>query len=302
MTRHCLSTWTLACLLTAALPANGTECRLTRVMDFPHKEIGSIPVYQHEPTGAVLFASIMHVNPDGAPDAYHPDDVGTVHLCNGMRVNSTCNQDRPWIANCMADYRKAKAEGFSGKTQICFFAMATRDGVPVIQGKNDPNPGYFVSLTRFQQPGQDRLHPDGQVNSNVVPFAVIPGTWHSRGVPGPELGDVGIAFRRSNGAVSGFAVADTGPANKLGEGSVALLQALGHDPFVMRYGKRRAFSGIGFLRNTSSRRIPDVVYAIFPNTAEPGSPISADGIKAKERALLESLGGIEGIQACAAKL
>lgn len=302
MSRLCLCPWTLACMLTAVLPANGADCRLTKVMDFPHNEIGNIPVYRHEPTGAILFTSIMHVNPDGAPDAYHPDDIGTVHLCNGMRVNSTCSQNRPWKADCMADYRKAKAEGFSGSTPICFFAMATRDGVPIIQGDSDPNPGYFVSLTHLQQPGQDRLRPSGQVNSNVVPFAVIPGTWHSRGVPGPRLGDGGIAYRRSNGAVSGFAIVDTGPANKLGEGSVALLQALGHDPFVMRYGKRRAFSGIGLHRNPGYGRTPDVLYAIFPNTGERGSPISAEGVKANERVLLDSLGGIEGIQACAAKL
>ena len=192
----------LICVATAPSIAQPPQCPLSKIMDFKHEEIGHIPIYRHEPSGAIIFSSIMHVNPDGAPDAYHPDDHGTVHICNGIRVRSTCSQKKPWIAECMADYRRAKAEDFSGQTPICFFAMATRRGIPIIQDSSDPRPGYFVSTTRLKQPGQDPLRPAGQVDSNTVPFAVIPGAWVGQQEPGIQLGDVGVAYRRSNDATS----------------------------------------------------------------------------------------------------
>jgi hypothetical protein len=281
--------------------AVAAECRLGKLDDFPHKEIGKVPLYRHQPSGAVVFSSIMHVNPDGAPDAYHPDDIGTVHICNGIRVRSTCAQDKPWISDCMADYRKARSEEFSGKTPVCFFAMATRDGVPLVQGNDDPKPGYFISTTHLKQPGEDVRRPAGQIDSNVIPFAVIPKTWLGKSEPGPRIGDMGIAYRRSTGAVSGFVIADSGPENKIGEGSIALLQALGRDPFIMRKGKRRAFSGIGFHAEGKQRK-PDVVYVMFPGTAETGLTVTQDRVRARTAALLETLGGVPGLQACAAKL
>jgi len=68
-------------------------------------------------------------------------------------------------------------------------------GVPLIQGENDPKPGYFVSTTALKQPGRDARTPQAQLDSNTVPFAVIPGRWklvagearrlaHRDGLPG----------------------------------------------------------------------------------------------------------------------
>lgn len=281
-----------------AMWANGyaTECNVTEVLKFQHAEIGQISVFQEQTTKAILFESIMQVNPDGAPDAYHPDDIGTVFLCNGLKVGRTCNQVGGWKAECMAGYRQAKAEGFSGKTPICFFAMATdpKDGRPVIQNQDDPRPGYFVSTTSLHQPGGDVLRPSGQVDSNEVPFAVIPGSWQGVGAfAGPKLGDYGVAYRKSNGKFASFVVADTGPASKLGEGSVALVKALGHDPFVTRYGKRRAFSGIGGR---------DVVYVIFPGTANPLDRLNPENIEKRARELLLKMGGEDGVRGCESQL
>jgi len=198
----------------------------------------------------------MQVNTGGAPDSYHPDDIGITHICNGVSVGPGCT----WKANCLPEFRRARAEGFRGPTKVCFFAMATgADGVPLIQGEGDPKPGYFVSTTALQQPGQPARTPAAQVDSNTVPFAVIPGNWQSSGRPGPRLGDFGVAYRRSTGQLAYFVIGDTGPRNKLGEGSIALHQALGNDPFVMRYGVRRARQGIGGR---------DVVYLMFPGSAQ----------------------------------
>jgi hypothetical protein len=162
-------------------------------------------------------------------------------------------------------------------------------GVPVLQGSTDPKPGYYVSTTALHQPGADPRTPDAQLDSNTVPFAVIPSTWQRSGDPGPKLGDVGVAYRRSNGKLAYFVVGDIGPRNKLGEGSVALHQALGNDPFVDRFGKRRAYKGIGGR---------DVLYLLFPDSARPGERLDATSIERVARPLLDRFGGIDRLKTC----
>lgn len=232
----------------------------------------------------------MQVNTDGAPDSYHPDDIGITHICNGVSLGRSCT----WKPNCLPDFRQAKVERFRGPTKICFFAMVTdSQGVPIIQGDADPKPGYFVSTTALHQPGENLRTPQAQLDSNTTPFAVIPGTWERSGKPGPKLGDFGVAYRRSNGKSAFFVVGDTGPRNKLGEGSIALHQALGNDPFMMRFGVRRARKGIGGR---------DVVYLLFPGSAQPGQKLDAAVIDRLAGTQLQTFGGIERLKECAETL
>lgn len=263
------------------------ECALTKELIFHHAEIGTVQIFRDADSRAIAFASQMQVNTDGAPDSYHPDDIGITHICNGVSVGPTC----AWKASCLPEFRQAKAEHFRGQTKICFFAMATdANGLPILQGDADPMPGYFVSTTALHQPGENVRTPQAQLDSNAVPFAVIPGTWQATGKPGPKLGDFGVAYRRSNGKTALFVVGDIGPRNKLGEGSVALHKALGNDPFMQRFGVRRARKGIG------SR---DVVYVMFPGTAQSGQKLSEASIDQFAGAQLQAFGGIKHVKECA---
>jgi hypothetical protein len=277
----------LGCLCSFAVQA---ACTLTGEQSFQHAEIGIVKTFRDTPTRAVAFASQMQVNTDGAPDSYHPDDIGITHICNAVSVGPS----RTWKAQCLPEFRQADAEGFRGPTRICFFAMATdASGAPLIQGTTDPKPGYFVSTTSLKQPGQSSRTPQAQLDSNTVPFAVIPTTWQRSGQPGPRLGDFGVAYRRSNGKLAYFVIGDTGPRNKLGEGSVALHQALGNAPFVTRNGVRRALKRIGGR---------DVLYLLFPSSAQTGERLDAASIERMARPLLERFGGVERLQACAPAL
>lgn len=274
-------------LLWLVSTAAGAQCPLTQESTFAHAEIGPVKIFRDVSSSALTFASQMQVNTDGAPDSYHPDDIGITHICNGVSVGSSCT----WKAQCLPEFRQANAEGFRGPTKICFFAMVTgADGVPIIQGATDPKPGYFVSTTALHQPGENVRTPQAQLDSNTVPFAVIPGNWQRSGEPGPKLGDFGVAYRRSNGKLAYFVIGDTGPRNKLGEGSVALHQALGNDPFMMRFGVRRARKGIGGR---------DVIYLLFPNSAQSGQRLDASSIERLASPLLERFGGIERLKTCA---
>lgn len=278
----------VAVLLSAA--GTSAQCPLTQESTFAHAEIGPVKIFRDAQTQAIAFASQMQVNTDGAPDSYHPDDIGITHICNGVSIGSACT----WKPQCLPEFRQAKAEGFKGPQKICFFAMVTdARGVPIIQGPGDPKPGYFVSTTALHQPGASVQTPQAQLDSNTVPFAVIPGSWQTSKKPGPQLGDVGVAYRRSTGQTAFFVIGDTGPRNKLGEGSIALHQALGNDPFVMRFGVRRARQGI---------RGRDVVYLLFPKTAQPGQHLDETSILRMAEAPLEKFGGVERLKECAAVL
>lgn len=195
---------------------------------------------------------------------------------------------------CLPEFRQAKAEGFRGPQKICFFAMATdAGGAPIIRRSSDPRPGYFVSTTALKQAGEDARTPQAQLDSNTVPYVVIPSTWQSSGEPGPRLGDFGVAWRRSNGKFAYFIAGDIGSRNQLGEGSIALHQALGNDPFMDRFGVRRARKGIGGR---------DVVYVIFPHSARAGERIDAASIERATASQLQHFGGVERLQDCSDSL
>jgi hypothetical protein len=96
------------------------------------------------------------------------------------------------------------------------------------------------------------------VDAERVPYIVLPEAdgqneeFYERTRIG--LGDLAAVIYR--GHVEFAFVADLGPPDKLGEGSVALAQALGHNPFVLRGGQERI-----------DRSIPGgVIYIVFPGS------------------------------------
>jgi hypothetical protein len=193
----------------------------------------------------------------------------------------------------LTDYRKAKAQGFSGEPKACFFAVVTEPGgKPALQQSSDPNPGFFISTTALTHPGKDRRRPEGQLDSNVIPFIVLP-RQSSATLPGVALGDVAAVFRKSTNKLEMAVVGDIGPKRKLGEASIALHRALGNDPFVVRNGVRRARRGIGGR---------DVLYVVFPGTRSAMTSFSLEAIRAEGRRRLDAFGGDTAIRDCATKV
>jgi Fungal chitosanase of glycosyl hydrolase group 75 len=101
-------------------------------------------------------------------------------------------------------------------------------------GGNDPG----IKWDKTHQSDTSLHWPKGSpVDSNATRFLVIPGakkgsrnTWGSR--HNLKVGDVGLACVAGCEEVIAFIVADIGPFNKIGEGSIAFHRAAGHETLV----------------------------------------------------------------------
>jgi glycosyl hydrolase group 75 (putative chitosanase) len=266
-------------------PIISESTSLSRADDFQHRELGAIPIYQlnGSPTNAVLFESQMTVNADGAPDAYHPEDIGTSYICSGLDV---CEKGRcRWENSCMAAFRQARDERFRNEgdrdtARLRIYGFVTDNGTPRIQGNKDPKPGYYISTTALKQPGVSAKTVNAQLDSNTINFIVIPRAWRNSDL-GIGLGDIARVCRKSTEQCAYAVIADIGPNNALGEGSIALHRALNNEPLVTtRPSVKRARRGI------AGR---DVVYLIFPGSRT-GKRITPDSIQQEGQAAFEKLG------------
>lgn len=89
-------------------------------------------------------------------------------------------------------------------------------------GGNDPG----IHWDKTHQSDTSLHWPHGSpVDSNATRFVVIPLRWRH----GIKLGDVGLACIQGCDDVVSVIVADLGPPEKIGEGSIALHRAFGHE-------------------------------------------------------------------------
>ena len=159
--------------------------------------VGGHTVYRDE-TGAILYKTGCTVNADGSPHAYAPDDSGLTAL--------------DYLANA--------------GSQSNWWGIATDEkGVPHIQAPWHVAPGFYISTTALVNPKYPEDHPSCYVDSERYAFSVIPGgyTW-------AKLGDVGLAYNQETGDNMPFVLADVGPHDHLGEGSILLSRCLGLNP------------------------------------------------------------------------
>ncbi len=188
----------------------------------------------------VLFKAKLAIDADGSPRAYHPGDI-----------------------NSYDDLIDIDPESLFG-----------------IQGVNavGPDPGFYVSGTSLH----DRRYPENDtrrwVDAATIPYFVsTPGLATPTGKRLP-LGVLGVVVDLRTGAWSGAMYADEGYA--VGEGSIALAEALGLNPFSRRHApKLSGFDGKRFL------------YIVFPSAGRVSPPWSEADIETRAAALFEAWGG-----------
>lgn len=200
--------------------AQSPECQKTLVADFP-KEVWHLPAAPE----AVFFKGGLAIDADGAPNAYHPDNIGLDNLRNAGRPGN-------WWG-VVTDTGKA-------------------DGTPIIQGSQDPFPGYYVSQTALKDPRKQRTDPTAYVDSRDIPYIALPPKFklgQAAQALGIVKGDLAAVFNGKNSKMSYAIFADVGPKDSLGEGSIALARNLGIKDSPKNGG-------------TSA----DVVYVVFPGS------------------------------------
>lgn len=156
-----------------------------------------IGLYDEDGVERVEFVADADIDADGAPHAYHPDDIGLDALHN--------------------------AKGSDGS----FVGVLTdQDGEPLVQDEDDSAPGYYISTTSYAYQGLPSNVQRRYVNSEEVPFIVVPPVI-IRETAGVVMGCRAKVTNLENGMTVDCIVADRGPSKKTGEISIAAAKALG---------------------------------------------------------------------------
>ncbi len=141
------------------------------------------------------------VDTDGSPRAYHPKNIG------------------------LDDNRN----GGIGKDN---YGIVSPD---VIQGKNDPAPGYYVSVTALFDPRKKKTDPRRYVNSEVIPYLVFNKEDRKKGAKAGDYATITKKMPNGDLLIIHAILADYNPYSK-GEGSMKLVKELGGNPDPRRGG------------------------------------------------------------------
>jgi Fungal chitosanase of glycosyl hydrolase group 75 len=209
--------------------------------------IREVPIWQIPGTSAIFFVTGMTIDADGAPNAYNPDNTGLDDISNA-------GEPGHW-------------EGI----------LADRDGNPILQGPDDPYPGYYVSCTALFDRTKAPTDPLRYVDASKIPYVVLPHEVASE--TGARPGDFAVVVNLRNGKSSDAIFGDVGT---LGEGSIALARNLGIWPDARNGGRRRG-----------------ILYLIFPGSGS-HQPRSIEEIDGEADRLLQAWGGLEKLTSCAA--
>ena len=205
-----------------------------------------------------FFRAAMAVDADGSPKAYHPENKGLDDLEHAGEPGN-------WWA----------IETHNGKP----------NGKPVIQGDDDPAPGYYISMTALYDPDINRPNPRRYVDATKIPYIVLPENNDREFLKKADVeeGDFAAVYNAKNGKLSFAIFADTGlffagnvKEYRFGEGSIALAEAL-DIPSNPRNG------------GTTKK---DLLYIVFPGSGN-RKPRSITDINNKAKKLFEEWGGIK---------
>ncbi|MFT6899834.1 MAG: hypothetical protein ACJA13_004276 [Paraglaciecola sp.] len=252
--------------------ATGFSAQVMGVCTFePWEQYGDTPLLKHVDGNAYYYVSShMGIDADGAPNAYHPEDVG-LHCTRGEGFKGL---------DCPANAGYPKTRWWPS----VLVADPNNNQQAYVQQEGD-YAGFFVTQTTLYDPQKAPTDPARYVNASQIPYIVFPGKFHKKSGTG-LMGDLGLAINMATNQQSAFVVADKGPFNAdLGEISIALAQALGGNKPDPRTG--------------AGKPEGDILYIVFPYSSRSSPwPMTAGEITQRSQTLLTEIGGIDGALAC----
>jgi hypothetical protein len=221
-------------------------------IDFPkHKKFrGTDVLRQKQGLAYAYMTEHKSVDADGAPNAYHPDDKG-----------KHCIKQPHKGLDCLAHAGYPN----TGWWDSVLIPDPGNPTTPYRQ-KLGPYAGYFLAMTSLRAKKGDKYSTAYYVDSREFPYVVIPtGFTKPNGLGFWGQGDVGLATHVDTEKSVPFIVADYGGGGtaKLGEGSIALFEALGGNNPNPRTGAGVPKGKIQYIVFPNSRLKGD---AIWPRT------------------------------------
>lgn len=224
------------------------QCRVIRERIFtPQNKRIRLVARPGDPGGSnrvIFFRTSLRVNTDGAPNSYHPQDLtGTErainNICNGVGVYRIGSNGRRIKLSCPEARRIFALFRDNNWRDPAGYRINWRNVIaPITEGdrkvpcvfRSGEFRGYFGSLTSLKNDLTDAEASEcghkNQLDQRIIPAFVLPGGQNVVRGFGADVGDLLLAYNPRNNIVSVAIVGDTGPADKLGEGSVGLNMAL----------------------------------------------------------------------------
>ncbi|MFN0200120.1 MAG: glycoside hydrolase family 75 protein [Bacteroidia bacterium] len=235
----------------------------------PEAQTGGIFMYQKSNVGTVENVSIWKLNGtptpvlcykakfsidvDGSPRAYGPKDMGL-------------------------DYTQ-----HAGKDGNWFGIVTQPNGQPVVQGANTNTPGYYISTTALYNSEFPKESPYRYVNSEVVPYISLPKAVFNAGA---QLGDMAYVYNSKTKRGAYAIVADRGPGDLIGEGSIYLAKQLG----ISNVNPKDEDAGVAS---------NDILYMVFSASGKGnGKHRSLSEINEVGEKYLDKIGGIRTVYGC----
>jgi Fungal chitosanase of glycosyl hydrolase group 75 len=221
------------------------------LLNFPISRAGDpvreMPIWRLGDSTAFFFVAGMTIDADGSPNAYNPENTGLDDLANA-------GQPGHWDG-----------------------VLADTNGDPLVQGPDDPFPGYYISCTALADRTKKPLDPTRFVDASKIPYVVLPREVAFES--GTRLGDFAVVMNLRSGAWSYAIFADVGT---FGEGSIALADNLGIWSDARKGGRRGG-----------------ILYLVFPGSGN-GQPRSVDEMNELAGKAFQDWGGTERLNSCAA--
>jgi hypothetical protein len=281
---------------TAVLAA---DCKIKQIKIFApqHKSVALANGGQALPTSdLIVFKSALRVNTDGAPTSYHPDDPRG----NTKAINNVVNGisiSKPGTAlsygNKIAAFEKFRDAGWVVPNGFKInwrnvIATVKKDGreIPCVLSSG-PYKGYFGSLTTLSnglpEGARGECETANQIDQQAIAGLVLPGGSNPLREFGAKFGDLVLALNPVTHNFIAAVVADGGPPENLGEGSVAMnMSLLGKTALPKNYDEAKHL-------DTGTTRM---VVAIVPasRSFEPALPFSQPNITARVESWAKSHG------------
>jgi len=239
----------------------------------------------HDDSKSLFWVRPMHVDADGSPKAYHRDDphgskgLAIEYMGNGMTIERDGEEiefvpDEAENGEWLSIYRRIVENGWQAPEgyTVDIYGVAQDKNGKVCVGRG----GRLTSATSLSRRAvSDLCSPKRYFDALKFPGIVVPNRSPdeesvAKGDPevappfarrGVRRGDLAIAYNPATGIWKGAFLYDTGPREKLGEGSIRLVMNLMARKNAPRSGDE-----------TNSMTIPEVHYLLFPGSVRDLGP------------------------------